>query len=528
MQPTSTRSRTVVGLTLMFLTLAAAAELTDQTQTPNAIHEGIAKSLTEEVGAGRGTVNTTGSSRYIIARDPFRAIRRGRQIFQRKFTVAQGLGPRKNDGIGGDISTDPALGAGIADSCAGCHGRPRGGAGFGGDVFTRPDSRDAPHLFGLGIKEMLGDEMTADLRAQRVNALAAAQQQNRSVRIRLHSKGVSFGDLTANPNGTLNINEIDGVDSDLRVKPFFAHGGTFNIRQFVVGAFNDEMGLQSPDPDLRMASAGHRIVTPSGMVLDGKLDTLPRPAAENDADDPDNDHVSNEIDPAIVDHMEFYLLNYFKPATYQRTIFTDLGRKLVHEMGCTECHQPTMTIEHDRRVADVETRFDPARGIFNHLFATATASFNEVKDSAVLPPLRAPIGARFVVHDFYSDLKRHDLGPNFWERNFDGTFRKEFMTTPLWGVGSTSPYGHDGRSVNLNEVIMRHGGEAQAARDHYVRFGAASQLAVQAFLSSLIIFPPDDTASNLNPGDPTAPNFPQRGHGGIRLPALFLDPTDLE
>ena len=27
--------------------------------------------------------------------------------------------------------------AGLADSCAACHGRPRGSAGFGGDVFTQ-------------------------------------------------------------------------------------------------------------------------------------------------------------------------------------------------------------------------------------------------------------------------------------------------------------------------------------------------------------------------------------------------------
>ena len=41
------------------------------------------------------------------------------------------------------------------------------------------------------------------------------------------------------------------------------------------------------------------------------------------------------------------------------------------------------------------------------------------------------------------------------------------MTEPLWGVGTTAPYGHDGRSINLNEVILRHGGEAQRARDLY-------------------------------------------------------------
>src|SRR5207247_3447907 len=121
---------------------------------PNAADEGIAKSFLEQIGAGRGDSTTPRSSSFIIARDPFRAIRRGRQLFQRKFTRADGQGPLVLDGTG-DIQTNLALGAGLADSCAACHGRPRGSAGFGGDVATRPDSRDAPHLFGLGLKEML-------------------------------------------------------------------------------------------------------------------------------------------------------------------------------------------------------------------------------------------------------------------------------------------------------------------------------------------------------------------------------------
>ena len=73
----------------------------------------------------------------------------------------------------------------------------------------------------------------------------------------------------------------------------------------------------------------------------------------------------------------------------------------------------------------------------------------------------------FLVRDIFTDFKRHDLGPNFHERDYDGTMRKEFMTLPLWGVGSTPPYGHDGRSMTLNDVILRHGGEAQASRDAY-------------------------------------------------------------
>ena len=46
-----------------------------------------------------------------------------------------------------------------------------------------------------------------------------------------------------------------------------------------------------------------------------------------------------------------------------------------------------------------------------------------------------------------------------------------------------------------------------------------------AFLNTLILFPPDDTASNLNPGIPSLPGFPQFGHGSIGLTALFDDPS---
>lgn len=519
------------GFVLGLLTLAgsAAAQLSDLGQTPNSEGAGIGKSLEEQIGAGRGDDSMRDTSRYLIARDPFRAIRRGRQLFQRKFTAAQGLGPRARDGIGEGPDGPPALTAGLADSCAACHGQPRGAAGFGGVVFTRPDSRSSPHLFGLGLQEMLADEMTSELRRQRDGAIAQARVRRSSVRVALRSKGVAFGELTAHRDGRVDTSRVDGVDPDLRVKPFFAHGGAFSIRQFVVGAFADEMGLQAADPDLAAAARGERVTTPAGLVLDGRLDAIPAPPADDDPDaDPDDDGVRNEIDAALVDHLEWYLLNYFKPAVHERTELGEMGRELMDGMGCTGCHRPSLTIERDRRVADVETRHDRRRGVFNGLFATATPLFRERLDRPGLPPRRQPAGGRFVVANFYSDLKRHDLGPAFWERNFDGTLQKEFVTEPLWGVGSTPPYGHDGRSINLHEVILRHGGEAQRARDRYAAAGPLAQSAVRTFLESLVLFPPDDTASNLDPGDRDASDFPQRAHGSIRLPGLFLDPEEAE
>ncbi|MEJ2230607.1 MAG: di-heme oxidoredictase family protein [Nitrospirales bacterium] len=514
-----------IVVSLMFLTAAQAQE-TDITQTPNNEQAGIKKSLAQQIGAGRGDINTPDSSLYIISRDPFRSIRRGRNLFQRKFTVEQGFGPRTGDGHG-DIAAEGSIGAGLVDSCAGCHGRPRGAAGFGGDVFTRPDSRDAPHLFGLGIIEMLADEITQDLRQIRDRATARANASNRSVVVPLSSKGISYGRIRVNPDGSVDPSHLEGVNEDLRVRPFFAQGGTISIREFVVGALNAEMGLEAFDPDLADAVDGKRVVTPSGMVLDGNLDKIEAPPASSESDDPDSDGVANEIPVSLVDHMEYYLLNYFKPGIGRETRDSRRGKEIFKAIRCTGCHIPSLVIDRDRRVADVETTYDRRRGIFNSLFAVATPLFQEDPASGS-PSVKKPNRQRFVVRNIYADFKRHDLGPNFWERNFDGTLTKEFMTEPLWGVGSSAPFGHDGRSIDLWSVIMRHGGKAQDERNRFARLSDEGQAQVIAFLLTLVLFPPDDTASNLNPGDPQAPNFPQYGHGNIKLPALFNDPTDLE
>ncbi|MFN2511427.1 MAG: di-heme oxidoredictase family protein [Pyrinomonadaceae bacterium] len=98
----------------------------------------------------------------------------------------------------------------------------------------------------------------------------------------------------------------------------------------------------------------------------------------------------------------------------------------------------------------------------------------------------------------------------------------------LWGVGTTAPYGHDGRSINLREVILRHGQEAQEARNAFAELSPGDQFKVLEFLNSLVIFPPDDTASNLDPGNRHANGFPQFGHGSVKLTVLFNNPSDIE
>lgn len=515
---------------LLLAEAPARAQLVDSSQVaPNIPGGQVGKSLAEQVGARHGDEGTWGSAVYLIKRDPARSIRRGRQLFQRKFTLDQGQGPRVKPDSSGDIMAQRALGAGLSDSCASCHGRPRGSAGAGGDVATRPDSRDAPHLFGLGLQEMLADEITADLRATRERALRDAKRIRRAVTLELRSKGLRYGRIRALPNGTVDTSEVRGVDPDLRVKPFFAQGGTPSIREFAIGAFKAEMGLEAPDEVLCAATdpaSPQRVVSPSGFVFDPAKDRFERPPVCDENEDGDRDGVANELDTALIDHMEFYLLNYFKPGTGQSTPRTQRGLALMDQVRCTSCHVQNLEIERDRRVADVETAYDPARGIFNRLFATASTRFEIVPDGDPVPML-LPLEEPFLVKNIFTDFKRHDLGPAFHEREYDGTLVRQLLTEPLWGVATTAPYGHDGRSINLEEVILRHGGEARQARDAFAALSSDDRRKILEFLGTLVLFPPDDTASNLNPGVPgsASPQDPSQ-HGSINLGALFQIPEE--
>jgi hypothetical protein len=524
----------VVGALGMVQPSRAQAQLRDVFQAPNAVNEGIHKTFAAEIGAGRGDLFSPGGSLYVIGRDPFRAVRRGRQLFQRKFLLDDGLGdPRRQ----GNIAADPSIGAGLADSCAGCHGRPRGSAGHGGDVFTRPDSRDAPHLFGVGLQEMLADEITAELRAIRAGALRDARSMNQPQTVGLFTEqGLSYGEITVRPNGNINVSGLEGIDPDLRVRPFLAQGGRMSIRELVVDELTAEMGLEAPDLDLLTASRGGRVTTPSGMVLDGRADRIAAPPVSGPGQDGDGDGKANEIPVAIVDYFETYLLNSFQPATGSLTAEAQVGRAIFTQLGCSGCHIPNLAITRDRRIVNVETAFDEVSGgPFNGLFASITSlvAAPTVADAAVdfrrgLPPVQAPAGDGFLIRNFFADMKRHDLGPAFYERNFDGSLQTTFMTEPLWGVATTAPYGHDGRSVTLEQVILRHGGEAQFSRDGFAGLDRSNKLFVLDFLNTLQLFPPEDTASNLQPADPTAGAFPQNGHGAVSLTSLFLNPRDLE
>jgi hypothetical protein len=110
-------------------------------------------------------------------------------------------------------------------------------------------------------------------------------------------------------------------------------------------------------------------------------------------------------------------------------------------------------------------------------------------------------GRGTIIRSVFTDLRHHDLGPNFYEYSYaNNRLRaiKRFRTAPLWGVGSSAPYGTRGRSLTLDHVIRMHGGEAEPVTRRYIRASAAEQHALVTFLESLVLYDPARIAIDLD------------------------------
>jgi CxxC motif-containing protein (DUF1111 family) len=92
--------------------------------------------------------------------------------------------------------------------------------------------------------------------------------------------------------------------------------------------------------------------------------------------------------------------------------------------------------------------------------------------------------------DAYTDLLLHDLGAGLADgRPEFAAGPRDWRTAPLWGSGAAAAAGarflHDGRARTLEEAILWHGGEAEAARNRYARLPQPDRAALIRFLSTL-------------------------------------------
>lgn len=372
-----------------------------------------------------------------------------------------------------------------AGSCAACHNQPAiGGAGdFVANVFTSEgfesadfdsldpqfsSERGTNHLFGAGLVELLAREMSLELQSVRSQALSEARATGSEVRLPLEAKGVDFGYISAEPDGSVNLDELDGVDTDLVIRPFSQKGVMTSLRQFTVNALNHHHGMQA---DERFG------------------------ARWTGTDDFDGDGKSREISAADISAMVAWQATL--PAPVQMipeaagwAEAADRGEASFADFGCTVCHRSALPLE-SLSFADPGP-FDLA-GTLNERQVGAKA----VYDIALLDwagSLPRDEQGRIMV-PLYGDLKRHAmtdnqidaLGNELLSQRF--VDRNIFQTAELWGVGSTQPYGHRNDFSTLDEIILAHGGNGREARDAYAAASDAEKSALIAFLKTLVIVP---------------------------------------
>jgi CxxC motif-containing protein (DUF1111 family) len=107
------------------------------------------------------------------------------------------------------------------------------------------------------------------------------------------------------------------------------------------------------------------------------------------------------------------------------------------------------------------------------------------------PRLPVPRDSGSILIDPYTDLLRHDLGEGLADRTVDGRpATSRWRTAPLWGLAYALQAGpvallHDGRAASIEEAILWHEGQSDAARRGFMALNAASRQALLDWVASL-------------------------------------------
>jgi hypothetical protein len=462
----------------------------------------------------------------------------GNAFFETTFVPSEGVGANVGDGNlfspvpradldePGQWATHiPSRATGPnAASCLACHFEPtEDGASATNelrDPFHTGDSeqfitRNTTPLFGLGGLQRLGEEMTDALQDGLRQAKVRACRTAARVTQQLWAKGVSYGFAVVTPvtrpgraggsptcRADVDLSGLQGVDRDLVVKPFQWKGSVASLRDFSRGAAHQELGMQAIE-----------------LVGEGK--------------DGDFDGIVNEVGIGDVTSLAVYMAAQPRPTTKVELAYWGLtpklerdemnsikqGAAIFKQVGCASCHVPRLDVNHPvYSEPSLNSYFrdpmfpsgqDPLQMYLDYKYPISFNLTHDQPDNHLIDDLgftyfrlgafERSVSGHAIVR-LYSDLKRHEMGAELAEAiDETGVGKSVFLTRPLWGVGSTAPYLHDGRAPTLEAAILAHGGEAAASRSRFAALAAVRKKDLVAFLSNQVLFKtPEDEGRRVS------------------------------
>ena len=455
----------------------------------------------------------------------------GEKLFTANFTIQEGAGRPLTKGTGAMLSdpSDPLmfprnfnrLSGPEANSCAGCHNEPLTGGGgdrvtevfvlgqrFDFSTFDHSDSillkgaldergsfsthnehplagsedfaneRKTIGMFGSGFIEMLARQMTADLQA--IRNLTPPGHANVLI-----SKGVFFGTLSHNLDGSWNTSKVQGIPApslassgpadppSLIIMPFSQAGATISLRQFSNNAFNQHHGMQAEER--------------FGMGVDA-----------------DGDGIVNELTTADITAATIYQATLPVPGRIvsrnpEIRKAEDHGEELFSKIGCASCHIPALPLTKNGWIYTEPNPYNPPGNL-----QPGAAGYPLKVDltSRILPSPRLPVKNGVVWVPAFTDLKLHDItsGPDdpnseMLDSNeaagspafFAGN--RKFLTKKLWGFANSGPFMHHGKFTTIREAVLAHSGEALATRLAFTALSSYDQGSIIEFLKTLQVLP---------------------------------------
>jgi CxxC motif-containing protein (DUF1111 family) len=219
--------------------------------------------------------------------------------------------------------------------------------------------------------------------------------------------------------GTANmVTEI--ATGQVRVGRFGWKAQVPTLHQFSGDAYLNEMGITSPEFPVENAPQGSKFA----------LQFNPVPTLNDDGEG--------------VELFADFMTLLGPPPRGPRTRQTDWGAGVFLQIGCANCHTPTLT-----------TGDSPVPAI-------AHKSFQPFSD--------------FLLHDMGR------LGDGIVQGNARG---REMRTAPLWGLRSRPTLLHDGSAKTPEQAILAHAGQGSDARYRFARLDWRARSALIAFLKTL-------------------------------------------